>query len=149
MSVLDLSSLISLHTPEMLAPPPAPATPEIDATEMQASDANSSGASFNSDTQSGASVGDQAAASGRSASPRGRRARTRRRSTRPRRWCSSSAVASLINVENLEQSIPPSMAAARGPAEQITASGVIPSEAAMGSLYTIIDSAAALALTAV
>ncbi len=149
MSVLDLSSLISLHTPEMLAPPPAPATPEIDATEMQASDANSSGASFNSDTQSGASVGDQAAASG-----------TVSVASRPSSPYSSPvdeaaalvlelSGASLINVENLEQSIPPSMAAAAALLNQITASGVIPSEAAMGSLYTIIDSAAALALTAV
>ncbi len=150
MSVLDLSSLIALHTPEMLAPPPAPATPEIDVTEMQTSDANSSGTSFNSDAEGGASVSDQAAASGAVSV-------ASRPSSSPYSSQADEAAAlvlelsggSLISVEDLEQSIPPSMAAAAALLNQITADGVPANEAAMGSLYTIIDSATVLALTSV
>ncbi|MGH2860412.1 MAG: hypothetical protein ACRDLT_02780 [Solirubrobacteraceae bacterium] len=54
--------------------------------------------------------------------------------------------ASGITVEQYEASIPPNLAAAAALVDQL-ASGTNVSEAAMGSLYTLMDSSAALALT--
>jgi hypothetical protein len=54
--------------------------------------------------------------------------------------------ASGITVEQYEASIPPNLAAAASLVSQL-ASGTDVSEAAVGSLYTLMDSSAALALT--
>ena len=54
--------------------------------------------------------------------------------------------ASSITVEQFEASIPPNLAAAASLVDQL-AMGTDVSEAAVGSLYTLMDSSAALALT--
>ncbi len=56
MSVLDLTSFLTLPTPEMLAPADPPATPAIDTSTMSAGDSNSSGSTSAGDSNSSGSA---------------------------------------------------------------------------------------------
>jgi hypothetical protein len=148
MSVLDMSSLLSLTAPEMLAPPDPPVTPEIDTSTTSTSDSSSSGGS--DQTQLGLMdepTAQQQVAAG-VVSPK--------LSTWVNPYGSAAdeeaaalvdlSGASSVTVDEYEVSIPPNLAAASALLDEVTSAGSV-SPAAMGSLYTLMNSSAALALT--
>jgi hypothetical protein len=122
MSVLDLSNFLMLPTPEMLAPPEPPATPAIDTSGTSAGDSSLS--SYDSHDLSGYDSHDDEAAAA----------------------LVNLSGASTVTVDEFESSIPPNLAAASALLDELTTGDNV-SVAAMGSLYTLMDSGAALALT--
>jgi hypothetical protein len=145
MSVLDLSSLLTLSAPEMLAPPDPPATPAIDASTTSTSDSSSSGSSNGLSLGTGLS-GQQQVEVGLLGG--------RLPVTDPYGSAAEEAAAALIDlsggsnvtIDEFEASVPPNLAAASALLDELTTNGSV-SEAAMGSLYTLLDSSAALSLT--
>jgi hypothetical protein len=148
MSVLDMSSLLSLTAPEMLAPPDPPVTPEIDTSTTSTSDSSSSGGS--DQTQLGLSnaptaqqqveAGVVGAKLSAWVNPYGSAADEEAAAL------VDLSGASSVTVDEYEVSIPPNLAAASALLDEVTSAGSV-STAAMGSLYTLMNSSATLALT--
>jgi hypothetical protein len=148
MSALDLSSLLTLSAPEMLAPADQPATPEIDTSATSTSDSSSSGSS--DQTQLGLSS-EPTAQQQVEAGLLGAKLNTW---MYPYESADEEAAAALVDlsgassytVAEYEVSVPPNLAAASALLDELTSANSV-STAAVGSLYTLMNSSAALALT--
>jgi hypothetical protein len=155
--VLDLSSLLTLSAPasspkvEMLSPADPPATPEIDASATSTSDSNSSTFGDDADqTQLGLSS-EPTAKQQVAAGLLGANLTTR---VNPYESADEEAAAALVDlsggssimVDEYEVSVPPNLAAASALLDEVTSANSV-STAAIGSLYTLMNSSAALALT--
>jgi hypothetical protein len=167
MSALDLSSLLTLSAPEMLAPADPPATPEIDTSATSTSDSSSStfgDAAGSSTFTFGDDVGDAADRTqlGLSSEPSAQQqVEAGLVGAKLTTWVNpydsaneeaAAAVvdlsgASSIMVDEYEVSVPPNLAAASALLAEVTSNNNV-SAAAMGSLYTLMNSSATLALTA-
>jgi hypothetical protein len=156
MSVLDLSSFLTLPTPEMLAPPEPPATPAIDTSATSAGDSSSSGSASAEDSNSSGSTS-LGTSSPLTAQEQievgllgGRLQSVQNRYDTPDDEAAAALVdlsgASTVTVDEFESSVPPNLAAASALLDELTTGDSV-SVAAMGSLYTLMDSGAALALT--
>jgi hypothetical protein len=156
MSVLDLSSFLTLPTPEMLAPPEPPATPAIDTSTTSAGDSSSSGSASAEDSNSSGSTS-LGTSSPLTAQEQievgllgGRLQSVQNRYDTPDDEAAAALVdlsgASTVTVDEFESSVPPNLAAASALLDELTTGDSV-SVAAMGSLYTLMDSGAALALT--
>jgi hypothetical protein len=163
MSALDLSSLLTLSAPEMLAPADPPATPEIDTSATSTSDSSSSTSTFG-DGAGGSTSGDAADQTqlGLSSEPTaqqqveagllGAKLTTW---VNPHESANEEAAAAVVDlsgassimVDEYEVSVPPNLAAASALLDEVTSNNNV-SAAAMGSLYTLMNSSATLALTA-
>jgi hypothetical protein len=148
MSALDLSSLLTLSAPEMLAPADQPATPEIDTSATSTSDSSSSGSS--DQTQLGL-ASESTPQQQVEAGLLGAKLNTW---MYPYASADEEAAAALVDlsgassytVDEYEVSVPPNLAAASALIDELTSANSV-STAAVGSLYTLMNSSAALALT--
>jgi hypothetical protein len=151
MSVLDLTSLLTLSAPEALSPPDPPVTPEIDTSSTSTADSGSSGSSGSAD-QSAVSLFSQPTAQQQVAADLFGAKLTD--TVNPYESADEEAAAALVDlsgassytVDEFEISVPPNLAAASSLLDEVTSAGSV-STAAMGSLYTLMSSSAALALT--
>jgi hypothetical protein len=132
-------------TPEMLAPPEPPATPAIDTSTTSTADSSSSNS---------ASLGTSTGLTAQQQVEVGLLGGSLQDEQNPYDTPAEEAAAALIDlsgastvtVDEFEYSVPPNLAAASALLDELT-SGNSVSTAAMGSLYTLMDSSAALALT--
>ncbi|HEX3801797.1 MAG TPA: hypothetical protein VHV75_03055 [Solirubrobacteraceae bacterium] len=154
MSVLDLSNFLTLPAPELLAPPEPPATPAIDTSDTSAGDSTSSGSASDSNSSGSASLGTPTALTAQQQVEAGllggKPDSAQNRYDTPEEEAAAALIdlsgASTVTVDDFESSVPPNLAAASALLDALTAGGSV-SAAAIGSLYTLMDSSAALALT--
>jgi hypothetical protein len=154
MSALDLSSLLTLSAPEMLAPADQPATPEIDTSATSTSDSSSSGSSTFGDGADQTQLGLASEPSGQQQIEAGLLGAKLNTWMYPYESADEEAAAALVDlsgassytVDEYEVSVPPNLAAASALLDELTSANSV-STAAVGSLYTLMNSSAALALT--
>ena len=137
----------------MLAPADQPATPEIDTSATSTSDSSSSGAStFGDDADQPAQPRSEPTAKQQvEAGLLGAKLNTW---MYPYESADEEAAAALVDlsgassytVDEYEVSVPPNLAAASALLDELTSANSV-STAAVGSLYTLMNSSAALALT--
>lgn len=150
MSVLDLSSLLQVTAPEVLAPPDPPATPAIDNSTASTADSTSSGSSSSSDTSTLRSLTQQQTGNSAKAAPTSIAA-TVNQWTAAAEEAAAALVdvggASSITVDDYETSVPPNLAAASALLSELSANSNANS-GVLSAAFVALSADDALSLTA-
>ncbi len=158
MSVLDLTSLLQLSAPELLAPPSPPVNPPVDNSTASTADSTSSGSSNSAglglSLASHQPAGAAAGAAAKSASAANAAAKSAATGVNQFSADAQAAAAALVDlggassitVANYQASVPPNLAAASALLAQLTASAGANS-GVLSAAYVALSSADTLALT--